>query len=88
MSCKLPYITSKLKCFASLLLSLNKILSKIYYAKDIKYFDFEKWRAIRVSVGSVGGVLAWVAWVAYLHGWCASVHDVGGVLAWVAWVAC
>ena len=60
MSCKLPYINSKLKRFASLLLSLNKILSKIYYAKDIMYFEFEKWRTIRARVGSVGGMLAWV----------------------------
>ena len=41
-------------------------------------FEFEKWRAIRASVG---GVLAWVAWIACLRGWCASV---GGVLTWVA----
>ena len=34
--------------------------------------EFEKWRAIRASVGGVGGVLAWVT--------CC----VGGVLAWVA----
>ena len=27
-------------------------------------FGFEKWRAIRASVGGVGGVLVWVAWVA------------------------
>ena len=26
--------------------------------------EFEKWPAIRASVGGVGGVLAWVAWVA------------------------
>ena len=26
--------------------------------------EFEKWRAIRASVGGVDGVLAWVAWVA------------------------
>ena len=25
--------------------------------------EFEKWRAIRASVGGVGGVLAWVVWV-------------------------
>ena len=24
-------------------------------------FEFEKWRAIRASMGDVGGVLAWVA---------------------------
>ena len=43
--------------------------------------EFQKWRAIRASVGGVGGVLAWVAWVVCLRGWRASV---GGVLAWVA----
>ena len=25
--------------------------------------EFEKWRAIRASVGGVGGVLAWIVWV-------------------------
>ena len=40
--------------------------------------EFQKWRAIRASVG---GVLAWVVWVVCLRGWRASV---GGVLAWVA----
>ena len=40
---------------------------------DLKY-EFEKWRAIRSSVGGVGGVggvgdvLACVAWVACLRG--------------------
>ena len=37
--------------------------------------EFEKWSAIRASVGGVSGVLAWVA---CLHGWR------GGMLAWVA----
>ena len=43
--------------------------------------EFEKWRAIRASVGGVGGVLAWVA---CLEGWCASVGGMGGLLSWVA----
>ena len=37
--------------------------------------EFEKWHAIRASVG---------AWVACLHLRRASVGDLGGVLAWVA----
>ena len=41
-----------------------------------QFFEFEKWRAIRASVG---GVHVW---------WHASVGDVGGMLAWVTWVAC
>ena len=40
--------------------------------------EFEKWRAIRASVGGVGGVLAWVT---RFHGWRTSV---GGMLAWVS----
>ena len=43
--------------------------------------EFEKWHAIRASVGGVGGVLACVA---CLRGWHASVGVVVGVLAWVA----
>ena len=49
--------------------------------------EFEKWRAIRASVGGVGDVLAWVTWVVCLRGWRASMGGVGGMLAWVAWVA-
>ena len=30
--------------------------------------EFEKWRAIRASVGGVGGAITWVQWVAYLRG--------------------
>ena len=41
-------------------------------------FEFEKWRAIRASVGGVGGMLAWVT--------CQS-GDLGGVPACVTWVA-
>ena len=47
--------------------------------------EFEKWRAIRASVGDM---LAWLAWVACLRGWCGWRAYVGGVLAWVAWAAC
>ena len=49
-----------------------------------KLNEFEKWRAIRVSVGSVGGVLEWVAWVACLRGWHVWCAYVGGVLVWLA----
>ena len=35
--------------------------------------EFEKWHAIRASVGGVGGVLAWVA---CMRGWRASVGAV------------
>ena len=45
--------------------------------------EFEKWRAIRASVGGVGDVQAWVLWVECLRGWHASVGDVGGVLTWL-----
>ena len=46
-----------------------------------KNAEFEKWRAIRTSMGSVGGMLACVA---YLCGWRAGVGGVDCVLAWVA----
>ena len=36
---------------------------------SLLFLEFEKWRAIRASVGGVGGVLAW--------------GGLGGVLAWV-----
>ena len=57
---------------------------------DLEYpaKEFEKWRAIRGSVGGVDNVVAWVAWVMCLHGWCTSVAGMCDVLAWVAWVAC
>ena len=45
--------------------------------------EFEKWRAIRASVGGVDDVLAWVAWVACLRGWRGWHANVGGELAWV-----
>ena len=32
--------------------------------KSLAEEEFEKWRAIRASVGGVGGVLACVVWVA------------------------
>ena len=35
-------------------------LSISFLLEPLKY-EFEKWRAIRASVGGVGGVLAWVA---------------------------
>ena len=41
--------------------------------------EFEKWCAIRASVGGVGGVLAWVA---------SQRTCVGGVSGVLAWVAC
>ena len=44
--------------------------------------EFEKWRAIRASVGGV------LAWVACLRGWRACVGGLGSVLAWVKWLVC
>ena len=41
------------------------------------WWEFEKWRAIRPSLGGVGGVLVWVA---CLRGWCGWHACVGGVL--------
>ena len=59
---------------------------------------FEKWRAIRASVGGngcsacMGGMLACLMWVACLQGGPARVGAVGGVLAclhgWCGWHAC
>ena len=46
--------------------------------------EFEKWRAIRASVGGAGDVLVWVALVATMGGWYASVGDVVDILVWVA----
>ena len=46
-----------------------------------KKIEFEKWHAIRASVGGVAGVFAWVRCKRGLRGWCASVNKVvGGVL--------
>ena len=47
--------------------------------------EFEKWRGIGASVGSVGAVLAWWRGGVILRERRACV---GGMLAWVAWVAC
>ena len=78
-------------------IKLPSILIIVSIAKFIKTMEFEKWLAIRASVGGVGGVLAWVTcqrgWHAYVgdvlvwvwRGWRAYV---AGVLAWVTWVAC
>ena len=63
------------------LMSNHQIIVNFSESHQTYCTEFEKWRAVR---GSVGGVLAWVAWVACLRGWHASVGDVGGVLAWVA----
>ena len=46
--------------------------------------EFEKWRAIRASFGSMGGVLAWVACLRGQCGWRACVLGAGGVLTWGA----
>ena len=42
---------------------------------------FEKWPAIRASMG---GVLGWVAWMLCLHGWSKWCPCVSCVIAWVA----
>lgn len=53
----------------------------LYMLHVFSVTEFEKWRAIRTSMGSVGGMLACVA---YLCGWRAGVGGVDCVLAWVA----
>ena len=51
----------------------------------MKKLEFEKWRAIRASVGGVGDVLAWVM---YLRRWRASVHNAGDLPALVSLLVC
>ena len=56
----------------------------IIFLKNQKLFEeteFEKWCAIRASVGGMGGVVAWVAcWC----GWRGSRASAGAVPAWVS----
>ena len=64
----------------------NKKNNKYENQTKPEIYEFEKWHAIRASVGGVGGVLAWVAWVACLCGWRGWRASVGDVPAWVIWV--
>ena len=41
------------------------MITLICYAVE----EFEKWRAIRASVGGVRGVLTWMVWVTCLRRW-------------------
>ena len=50
-----------------------------------KKIEFDKWRAIRATVGGVCVVLAWVTCKRGCCGWRASVDKVVGVLALVAY---
>ena len=49
--------------------------------------EFEKWRAISISVGGVGGVLAWMVCLCGWRGWCACVGGVFAVIEFEKWRA-
>ena len=53
---------------------------------ELHFLEFNKWRPIHASVGSVSGVPAWMTWVVRQRkwsGWCTSVGVMDGVLKWV-----
>ena len=51
-----------------------QVFNCFHLSVSISIYEFQKWRAVRASVGGVGGVLAW---------WHASMGGLGVVLAWV-----
>ena len=60
-------------------MTLSIIKSHFIFLERYLISEFEKWRAIRASVGGV------LAWVSCLRGCRARM---GGVLTWVTWLAC
>ena len=74
--------------FIPIFWSKTGMLITWFNSSCIFFYEFEKWRAIRASVGGVGGALTWVTWVECLRGWHGNEGDVVGVLAWVrGWCA-
>ena len=92
-------ILRKQKSIIDVLVSISSWDHFLGFTINLWSKEFEKWRAIRTSVGGVGGVLAWIAWVAWcidgvlawvacLRGWHGGRACVGGVLTWVTWLTC
>ena len=56
--------SDKTSTFKELLEKDNSVSMHYRNIQALATEEFEKWRAIRASVGGVGGVFAWVTWVA------------------------